>query len=470
MLGLHRFSFLVGLGVFAAGCSTNETIDPGVPDGATDTQSDSGALDTSNTDTAIDTFVPHTPKAPRCVIPDGGTDLDSGATDTAASDTATTDDAGDAATDDATSEAGDDAGDAAPPPLHMAPLQAVTSGGKVLHHAHVVPITYDGDPNRDDVEDFTASFGCTSWWATVGREYGVYEATGGDPIHLADKPPDTITDKQIEKWMRTNIAAKAPGWELPGPETVYAIWYPSTTLVKLGTIESCSGFGGFHKNFSLGDGTKVAYAVMVDCGGDITGTTSHEFIEAATDPFPVGDPAYQQADDDHLVYWYQWGGEVGDLCERQQAGGMFQPKDYPFVVQRSWSNIAAANGHDPCVPSQVPVYFNTIPELPDTVSLNVYGSPVDTKGIKIAVGESKTIYLQLVADGPIVPWNLTAKDASGESPHLTFSFEKTTGSAGDRIALTITKKSESATLGAEPFSISSNNGKTRFSAYGVVGH
>jgi hypothetical protein len=88
----------------------------------------------------------------------------------------------------------------------------------------------------------------------------------------------------------------------------------------------------------------------------------------------------------------------------------------------------------------------------------------------MAVGETRTIYLRLVADGPIVPWNLTVKDASYESPHLTFMLEKNTGSAGDRIGLTITKKSESASLGGEPFSISSNNGKTRFTAYGLVGH
>lgn len=462
MLRIARLSVCVSFGLLGFGCSSTETVDPGSPDSGAQTE-DTEILDTGSIDAPVDTFIPHTPKAARCELPDADP-VDTG-TDTFVPDTFVPDDtSADATLDDAATDASDDA--TLPPPVYIPPLQAVTSGGPVLKHARVIPITYDGDSNRDDVEDFTASFGCTEWWRLVGREYGVFEATGGTPIHIADKAPDTITDKQIEKWLRTNIAAKTPGWELPGPETIYAVYYSSDTLVKLSTLESCNGFGGFHKNFSLADGTKVAYAVMVDCGGDITGTASHEYIEAATDPFPVGAPAYQSGDFDHLVYWYNLGGEVGDLCETQQAGGLFQPKDYPFVVQRSWSNQAALAGHDPCVPSQVPVYFNAVPELPDTVNLQGY----ETKGVKMAVGETKTIYLRLVADGPIVPWNITVKDASHESPHLTFSLEKPSGKAGDRIALTITKNSESATIGAEPFSISSNNGKTRFSAYGVVGH
>ena len=485
----HCGSLLCALGLFAPlslaiGCGGSE--EAAAPDGAVESGVDAAPDTVVVVDSAIDTFVPHTPKAPRCVASDSDVDPDTGA-DSAAVDSAIIDSAivdsalvdgalVDSAIGDGTigdgSDGPDAATDAAPdaPPTYYPPVQAVTNGGPVLRHAHIVPITYDGDDNRDDMEDFSASFGCTSWWRAVGREYGVLDANSGTPIHIADKPPATISDLQIEKWLRTNISAKTPGWEMPTPETVYAIWYTPDTLVKLGTIQSCSGFGGFHKNFKLSDGTPVAYAVMVDCGGDLTGTTSHEFIEAATDPFPASDPAYTQADDDHAVYWFRLGGEVGDLCETQQAGGLYLPSDYPFVVQRSWSNVAALAGHDPCVPSQVPVYFNTIPELPDTVSLTVYGSGRATKGIKMAIGETKTINLQLVADGPIIPWNVTVKDASYESPHLSFKLDKGTGKAGDTIALTITKKSESASIGAEPFSITSNNGKTRFTSYGVVGH
>jgi hypothetical protein len=160
---------------------------------------------------------------------------------------------------------------------------------------------------------------------------------------------------------------------------------------------------------------------------------------------------------------------VGDLCENDPRS-FFKPAGYPFYVQRSWSNLAALGQHDPCVPAlDSSVYFNTMPELPDSVGTNF--TVEDTKGVKIPVGGTRTIMVQLYADGPTDAWTLSARDASGESPHLTFTFEKTTGKAGDRIGLTITKRSESDKLGAEPFQIisTSTSGK-RTSSLGLVGH
>lgn len=393
----------------------------------------------------VDSGHTHVPKAPRCAPSDAGVP-----------------DAPDAAID---SES--DAGTLASPPM-----QALYSGGRVLHAPRIVPITFDGDGNRDDVEDFAASFGCTDYWRAIGEEYGVGPAVSGTPVHVAEPPPAKISDKGIEIWLRNHLAAKTPDWEQPTPETIYAVYYTSDTTVKAGTLESCRSFGGFHKNFKMPDGTDVIYAVMMDCTAsidDLTSVSSHEFIEASTDPLPTYDPAYSVADDDHAAYWFRTGGEVSDLCETIDRAGQYTPSDYPFVVQRSWSNRAALAGHDPCVPSSG-TWFNVVPELADPVIINTSGGPVETKGIKMAVGETKTVYLDLFADGPIDPWKLTAKDASYEAPHLSFSLEKATGSSGERIALKITKTSESVAIGAEPFMIVSSAGAKRNYAYGVVGH
>jgi len=443
-----------------AGCGSSTTT-PDSPD--TSTPSDVGVDTNRDTrpDAPIDTAKPYEPRAPRCVPPDAGPPSD------AASDSIET------GSDDASLDTTDttDAADVGAPTPTASPPQVVSSGGRVLVSPRVIPITYDGYEYRDEAEDFVASFGCTAWWRAIANEYGVFDAYGGTPIHLSEAPPDVITDHQIETFLRKNITAKTPGWELPTRDSIYAIYYPSSTTIRLSTEESCTSFGGYHKSFNLADGTSVAYAVMPDCYGDfdaISGASSHEFIEAATDPEPYAAPAYQRVDDDHAVYGMRIGTEVGDMCEREEGGGMFFPTDYPFMVQRSWSNLAATNKHDPCVPALSGTYFNTLLELPDTVSAAF--ASTTTKGVIIPVGSERTIYLQLFADGPIDSWTLSAKDISGETPHLSFTFEKTTGKSGDRIGLTISKSSVSTRYDAEPFAVYSSNGKHRHVAYGVVGH
>jgi len=340
----------------------------------------------------------------------------------------------------------------------------------VLRSPRVVPITFEGNTNRNEIEDFCASFGCTSYWRAIANEYGVYDAVTGTPIRIAEPAPAEINDRAIMNWLKKNIEAKTPGWDLPTPDTLYAIYYPSSTTVTLGTDStSCVDFGGFHENLVLSDGTTVPFAVMMDCDDDldeVTSVSSHEFIEAATDPFPLYKPAYQFTDSDHIVYSLRAGGEVADLCS--EPGDSLFPTDYPFMVQRSWSNLASRAGHDPCVPAPPDVYFNTVPELPDPVGTAFPG--LVTKGVKIPIGGERTIYLQLFADGAIAPWTISVKDSSGEAAHLSFTLEKTTGKAGDRIALTISKKSESSRYGFEPFAITSTDGKHRHVSYGVVGH
>ena len=457
---------LIFLGCGGSADAEQPAADAGGQDSSADTQPPKDAgHDTSPRDTAVE----HVPKAPRCVVgPDGDAGVDAVAE-------VATDALGETPSDadaDFDSGEGPDAPDAAiDAPAPYVPVQVVDSGGRVLRAPRIVPITYDSDPNRLDVEDFVASVGCTPYWRAVSEEYGIGQAVTGTPIHLADAPPTTISDAGIEKWLRTQLSAGSPGWERPTPDTIYAVYYPSSTTVHLGSSTSCARFDGFHKSFTLADGTTVVYAVMVDCNDDVddvTGVSSHEIIEASTDPEPFAAPTYQHVDDAHGVYGLSTGSEVGDLCETDPRA-IFHPTGYPFAVQRSWSNRASLGKHDPCVPAQAGTYFNVALELFDTVSTGFTFS--DTIGVRIPVGESRTITLQLYADGPIDPWSLSARDISGESPHLSFSFAKSTGSDGDRIALTITKKSESTALGAEPFVVVSSSGTGRRTfAYGLVGH
>jgi hypothetical protein len=108
-------------------------------------------------------------------------------------------------------------------------------------------------------------------------------------------------------------------------------------------------------------------------------------------------------------------------------------------VQRSWSNQAALAFHDPCVPAAPGPYFNSAPHVTDMISFQ--GSTV--KATKIAVGQSKTVDVQLFSDADTGgPWKVSAKDGlslmqMGASPYLDLKFDVDQGQNGQTLHLTI---------------------------------
>jgi len=81
-------------------------------------------------------------------------------------------------------------------------------------------------------------------------------------------------------------------------------------------------------------------------------------------PFGLSAQAYQLPEPSGIA-WLGNGGEIGDTCERSAA--IVTPSDFPFMVQRSWSNRAAFTGVDPCQPSSDP-FVAAVPALPNVVA------------------------------------------------------------------------------------------------------
>lgn len=415
----------------------------------------------------------YVPKEVRCVR---GSGSDAGVADTAPPfDAAPSDAAG------ANADGGADASEAGPTG-HLAAPQAMSSGGILLTDPTIVAISFPNDDLVDEIEDFVASVGCTPYWRAATSEYGVREAIAGRPVRLTEAAPEKIDDAQIQKWLAGKLAKHDPAFDPPKPGILYAIYYPSGTVITEGGAQSCQQFGGYHNDLVLSDGTKVAYAVMPRCdnfgalfGIDaLTGTSTHEFAEAVTDPYPQDAPAFQLPDNDHVVWGVLLGGEVGDLCVNVNERAFFAPPGYSFVVQRTWSNVAALAGHDPCVPSAAGAYFQAVPRLTDDVTVSAFGPTVTTKGVIIGLNASKVIDLNLFSDEPTSgPWTVSARDGSqfmGGQANLSFTLDKTTGSDGDTIHLTISKTGVNTDLGAEPFAIVSRIGSRTNTYYGLVGH
>jgi len=363
------------------------------------------------------------------------------------------------------------------PAPHPAPPQVVYLGGPVLEAPKLVPVFFaNDDPTYEaSLTDFVNKVGATPYWTTATSEYGVGAATAVAPIMLTETAPALLDDSTIQTWLQGKLDGNDPAWPPPDANTLYVLHYPAGTVVTLqsamGPAQTCVGIGGYHSSTTLDTNhgsMEVPYAVIPRCANfgplkgldAVTGAESHELIEAATDPLPQDETAYGQVDDAH-IFWELalGGGEVGDMCA-QFPKAFTKFTDLPdYEVQRTWSNMSALAGHDPCVPA-LPgtVYFNAAPVLPDNIAFPGFGT---MKGVKIAIGDSKTIDVDLFSDGDTGgPFDVQAFDFNqlmGQPANLELSLDRDSGYNGEILHLTISPQAKGE-FGANIFVLMSGQG------------
>jgi hypothetical protein len=377
------------------------------------------------------------------------------------------------------------------PAPHEAPPQVVTRGGSVLAHPRLAPVTFPSDPLQAQIDQFAALIPTSTYWGAVAADYGATTPTITAPVHLAQPAATMIMDSPdnnspLKAWLAGQLDGTHPEWPVPDANTLYVLLYPpGTSGTYCLTPTTCVTDGGYHDSLRLPNGALVPYAVIIRVGQRafpwgvtlsgmawITGATSHEVLEAISDPSPRLAPAFSKTDADHVVDSILTGGEIGDMCEFV-GEAWFTPTDfYPYTVQRIWSNTAAAAGHDPCLPQPAgEPYFNSAPVLTDPVTITVLGFPAVTKGVLIPVGTSKTIEVDLFSDGATTePWMVSADEPGGASGHLSFSFDHASGVNGDKLQLTIHSLSIDSAYDAEAFEIVSTSGTRHNIWRGFVGH
>jgi hypothetical protein len=352
--------------------------------------------------------------------------------------------------------------------------QIVSKGGPVLTTPKLIAFTFAGDPLQAQIDDFMSKVGASSYWTTVMKDYGVGPATG-KVVHVPQPAPATVNDDQIEAFIRQHAGA-------PDPQAVYTVFYPQTTTINSVTGTMCQDYGGYH-TWSPSYG--FSYAVVPRCRGflqgqsdidEVTYTATHEFAEAATDPIPGdGKDAYAMPDDQNLGWSLITGGEVGDMCTYLEAAYV-KPPGFPYTVARIWSNSGAKGGTDPCLPTaDSGPYFNVSAVLPDTFTVNdttFSNGNLTVKGLKLAVGQSKTFEIDLFSDHATAEWKLSGVGRTewvqGGAPVVNISFDKATGKNGDKVNVTV-KLLQKPQSGGEPFMIQSTLGRTTNTWIGVVG-
>jgi hypothetical protein len=156
--------------------------------------------------------------------------------------------------------------------------------------------------------------------------YTIGHGTRSGAIAVTVAPPATVTDADVQGFVRDQIASN-PAVAEPGPSSLYFVFLPPGVTSQLQGSSSCISYCGYHDDAGGG----LCYAVMPypDCDGclggidafdALTSTSSHELCEAITDASP-GAGWYDDAN-----------GEIGDICSWQtkQIGG--------YTVQLEWSN------------------------------------------------------------------------------------------------------------------------------------
>jgi hypothetical protein len=372
---------------------------------------------------------------------------------------------------DQTTDAGPDVStyDAGP---HPAVPQIQQHSGPVLDAPNVVPIFFKNDLTQSTVEDFLSQLPSSTYWSATTSEYGGGPLTVSPSIVVGDTPPTNITITQVAGWLEGYLNGKHPEWPAIDQNNIYTVFYPSSTTITdntLGGAKSCVQFGGDHTSVPYGN-TNLVFAVIPHCAynGGLTGTDlviaplSHELIESVTNPLS-NNPAWLLFDQDHLVWNFDPGQEIADMCEG--------PEDYQnlvgsYKVARGWSNASALAGHDPCVPVLSTPYFNAAPVLTQTVTLSSGAQSYSTLGVQVPLNQSATIDVQLFSDGPVVDWTVSASDI-GMATELTFTWDQQMGNNGDTRQLTITRVANGPIAGSE-FQIESTDGTTSHVWYGFA--
>ncbi len=322
----------------------------------------------------------------------------------------------------------------------------------VLSAPKIVAVTFNGDANASAVGSFVSSVGSSSWWSTVTKDYSVGAATGQSvavTATLESQYTDTAGGGALADGGAPTMPAfvastvtTAAGMPAPDANTIYVFYLPSTTTVSLDGEVTCQAAGGYH-NATTSGSTRILYAVIPECANAtlvdrvfanetdfLTFASSHEILEAATDPTisvtQSGNSVSMTAgwyNDylDDLTDDFAWNvasdGEVADFCVDQfsfQNPYNDESTAGSNTVQRIWSVAAAKAGTNPCLPIPTgEVYFNA--------------SPAQGQDFVIVsgTGTATTLPVNAFSDAAKT-WTVVALDeavAQGQSPALTFSFQ-----------------------------------------------
>ncbi len=301
--------------------------------------------------------------------------------------------------------------------------QVTAGSGTVLSSPKVVPVFFRGDVQTNgtlltNLTTAMQSYLATSTSWAVMQEYGVGRGTVAPPVTLTTTPAATVTDAEIQALVSTSIQNGT--FPKNDANTVYAIYYPAAVTITRSGLTSCVDFEGYHYYVTQSDGSRVPYLVVPRCKGAtlalLTVITSHELTEAASDPFVT---SYNLLSDPYAMWLFALNGtEIADLCEN--LNDFLYSDPIAGAVSKVFSNRAAANHKNPCLPTTATQDFFAVPIFNTLLPIVINGRPSSAEVVTIRAGQSGTVPVRFYSpSSPSPTWSVTATeyplpDASGK--------------------------------------------------------
>lgn len=309
-------------------------------------------------------------------------------------------------------------------------------GGPFVRYPRVVTVTFAGDEPAfvARLEHFGETITNTPWWHAVTAGYCapsgncIGEGRPARAVRLVDTLPGEVHAVEVSALLRGHAAAGRLG---PiDPDTLLLVYLPAGVQLKDAFVARYCRDGpqGFHRALRF-DHRAIGYAVLPRCADEaaLTGTASHELLEMAASP-DTWKRGFALVQSGTTRGFTAAGVEAMDPC-----GFMADPRtigESGFVVRRAWSNAAAVQGHDPCVPHPADrPYLALVPQIP-TVRLSKNS-------------ESVLIPVIAAADRPVGIWSVTAIDLTGvqdQARYLDVTLDRSVVGPGDEAHLTITRR------------------------------
>lgn len=247
----------------------------------------------------------------------------------------------------------------------QAPDNLLYYGGPVIEHAKVYVVLW-GDKIDPEIKTKIGPFyeamldsAYMDWLSIYDTNLKAVDGREGTKQHIGRgsfggrftiKPANTgkaLTDAMVQAELEAQIASGV----LPPADanTLYMTYFPKGVSITIEGEKSCSSFCAYHEGFNSSRlGAPVYYGVMPTCGGlgcgggfsSVTHTSSHEAIEAITDPFPTpgSNPSYPQA-------WNTKSGEeISDVCPNSST---VTSHGATYTVTQNWDNRAGACAKGP---------------------------------------------------------------------------------------------------------------------------
>lgn len=308
-------------------------------------------------------------------------------------------------------------------------------GGPFMRHPRIVTITFRADDKAlvSRLEQFGETITRTPWWRAVTEGYCakdgdcIGEGQPGMAVRLDDQLAAEVHAVELSALLRRY--AQAGRFGVLDENTLLVAYLPPGVHLRDAFVARYCGDGprGFHRALRM-DKRIVGFAVLPRCGDEaaLTGTASHEILETAANP-DTSQHGFALVPSSVNLAFSAAGVEPVDPCGLLNRG-THQTQEGGFVVQRAWSNRAAANGQDPCVPAApARPYLALIPQQ---------------RVIRLTKpGDSVTVSAIAVADRPGQRWSVSATDLTGarqRQRYLEVSLSKSEVSVGEKMQMTVT--------------------------------